>query len=348
MKRLDLYLLIPALLINAMSLWIFFHGSPQLFTRQALFTVAGLILMILVTSVHHLVWIRISHLFYGLNLILLLLVLMAGREIHGARSWFHLGPVNLQPSEGLKIVLCLILVPILIRRERFRSWMPLAVVLPPLVLIIFQPDLGSAASLSAILLMAYFLSPMPLRKIFYALAGLAGIVLLSWFFLLKPYQKQRVLTFFFPERAPANYRYQVQQSLIAIGSGRITGRGFESSTQGQLRFLPAQYTDFIVAVFAEQRGFIGIAVLLLLYFFILFRGLLVSLQAGESEGALLVCLILAFFIFHVVYNIAMVAAMVPITGIPLPFMSYGGSFLVTCYIGLGLMMNVSAHRFGAQ
>ena len=347
MKRIDILLAGIPLIITSLSLWILAHGSWNLFQRQLVFSLLGITAMVVLSRMRYLWWIRISHLLYILVLGSLVFVLLFGHEAHGARSWFSLGPIHIQPSEPLKVILCLTLVPFLKRRDRFRPWFMGITALLSIGLVLMQPDLGSAAVLIFILAMAFFLSPLSMRYLVYGIVSFMLVVIVSWFFLLKPYQKQRVLTYFFPERAPANVRYQVEQSLIAIGSGGWMGKGIESSTQGQLRFLPAQYTDFIFAVHAEQRGFVGVAALLLLYLVFFVRVFTVVQQLGEDEGKLLGLLIMSFLLFHVGYNTGMVAAVVPITGIPLPFMSYGGSFLVTCYMAVGFLLNLSAHRFGA-
>lgn len=348
MKRVDFILFLVPIVINGFALWILYHGNTDLFTRQLCFSFLGIILMIVVAKVHYLWWIRFSNIFYILGLGLLVAVLFFGREVHGARSWLNLGSVHLQPSELMKIILCLTLIQFLKRADHFHPWLMAAVAAIPLVLVLAQPDLGSAAVLTVIALMAFLLSPLSLRTLFYTGLTVITIVIMSWFFMMKPYQKQRLLTFFFPERAPANYRYQVQQSLIAIGSGGITGKGVTESSQGQLRFLPAQYTDFIFAVFAEQRGFLGVVLLLALYLLYLNRILTVSRQIGGIEGRLLGMLLFSFLFFHLGYNAGMVAALVPITGIPIPFLSYGGSFLITCYAATGLALNLSANRFGSS
>lgn len=318
--------------------------------RQTIFVAVGLAALAIVFLIdyHHLV--DLSPMLYAIGLGLLVVVLFLGHEAGGARSWLVLGPFRLQPSEPTKIATALLLTRYLaqIRRRHLELREILVaslIVAVPMVLIALERDLGGAAMylpmLAGILLVA------GIRWQQLVAAGLLGLMLAAglWSFGMKPYQRERVLSFLAPEKDPLGAGYQVRQSKIAVGSGQWTGRGYMQGTQSQLRFLPARHTDFVMAVLAEEQGFLGVLTVLGLYGFYLSSAAAIAARSRDRAGILLIMGLLSLFAFHILYNTAMVVGLLPITGIPLPFLSYGGSFTLVAFLATGLILNVDDRRY---
>jgi len=318
--------------------------------RQAVWVVLGCLALIFVMAIDYHALVDLAPIFYGFGLFLLVLVLFIGHEAGGARSWLNLGPVAFQPSEPMKVATALLLTRYLasIRRPHLRLleiFKVLALVAVPMVLIALERDLGGAAMygpmLAGVLLVA---GVRPRHLVAAALLGLiAGGAL--WSFGMKPYQRTRIMSFLSPEADPLGAGYQVNQSKIAVGSGQLWGRGHGQGTQSQLRFLPERHTDFIMAVLAEEWGFAGVAVVLLLYGGYLSSSAKVAARSRDRTGILLVVALVSPLAFHILYNTAMVIGLVPITGIPLPFLSYGGSFTLMSFVATGLILNVDYRRY---
>jgi rod shape determining protein RodA len=220
-----------------------------------------------------------------------------------------------------------------------------AIVALPMALIVGQPDLGGAAMFVPIVAGVVLVGGIRPRAL--AIGALSALLLggAVWSFGMRPYQRERVLTFLQPERDPLGSGYQVRQSKIAVGSGLVLGKGYQQGTQSQLRFLPARHTDFIFSVLAEEWGFLGVAGTLALYAAFLWNAARVAMRARDRAGILLVVGLLSPLAFHIVYNIAMVIGLVPITGIPLPFLSYGGSFSLYCFAATGIILGVDFRRY---
>jgi rod shape determining protein RodA len=214
-----------------------------------------------------------------------------------------------------------------------------------MILIVLQPDLGSAAMLAPLLAGMLLIAGVRLRLLAAAALVLLLVGTAGWTFAMKDYQRDRVLTFLAPGSDPLGAGYQVRQSKIAVGSGELTGRGYMQGTQSQLRFLPARHTDFIFSVLAEEWGFLGVVTVLGLFATFIVSGLRIAMRARDRGGILLVVGFLSLFTFHVLYNTAMVVGLMPITGIPLPFLSYGGSFMLLNLVGTGLILNVDVRRY---
>ncbi len=290
----------------------------------------------------------ISKPLYGLSLVLLVWVLFFSESIFGAKRWIHLGLFNLQPTEIAKLSV-LIMAAHAVSRLPGRIgwpdlWKLLLLVLLPASLIILQPDLGSGLNL--LLILAGMLVYKGLEKGVFRTLLLACPLVLPWgWFLLKDYQKQRILTFIHPEQDPLGAGYNIIQSKIAIGSGRMWGKGFLEGTQSQLKFLPEKHTDFALAVFGEEWGFFGCLVLLSLFCLFLYQILSVMEDAKDSFAHFLVCGIFFYFFWQIGINMSMVLGLMPIVGIPLPFLSYGGTSTVINFCLLGLVLNVSMRRF---
>jgi rod shape determining protein RodA len=319
--------------------------ATQLYLKQLYWLAIGLGLMFFMTAFDYRFLERLAYPFYCLSIILLLAVLLAGKVVAGSKRWLALGPVAFQPSELAKVAVILALATHFYRQERFEplSWRDLAfpclLMLLPFALIARQPDLGSALLIAAVAsTMILFIG---IR--WHVLVTLAvSFVVASpvfWYF-LKDYQKQRIFTFLNPEQDPLGSGYHIIQSKIAVGSGLFWGKGFMKGTQSQLNFLPEQHTDFVFSVFAEEWGFIGSLVLIALYMLVILWSLHIARSCRERFGNLLAVGVAAMIFWQIFINISMVTGMLPVVGIPLPFFSYGGSSLISNFIGIGLLLNI--------
>jgi len=324
--------------------------ASGLATKQFYWLMIGMIAMLATLSVdyHHLD--RLAYPFYGAVLFLLLLVLFIGSVGGGSQRWLNLGFFILQPSELAKLAIVLALAKYLQYDEppsgyRLRDlWVPFLLVAPLILLTLVQPDLGTAIILSLVFLSIMLMGGLRLRSFLYLAATGVTLMPIAWHF-LKPYQQKRILVFLDPDLDPLGAGYHVIQSKIAVGSGRILGKGYLKGTQNQLDFLPAQHTDFVFSVFAEEWGLLGCVILLALYFTLIVLSLRVITRAKDRFGALLVFGVLTIFSWQVVINVAMVTGLMPVVGIPLPLLSYGGSSMVSMMVAVGLLMNVSMRRF---
>lgn len=291
-------------------------------------------------------WARLSRWIYGASLLLLIAVDVVGRESLGAQRWLVLGPVSLQPSEFAKLGLIVTLAKVASDHPPRRTPDLVRCVLyvvPPSVLVFWQPDFGTSLGFVAILLGILFAAGAPLRS----LAGLVGLGLagapLVWRW-MKPYQQKRLLVFLDPNLDPLGAGYSLIQSKIAIGSGQLWGKGLFGGTQNALEFLPMQHTDFVFAVIGEELGFVGSVGVLLWFWVYLMRGLRAAHQAQDRFGSLLCAGIVSLLGFHVLVNVGMTVGLAPITGIPLPFLSHGGSALLTNLAATGILLNVGHRR----
>lgn len=346
-------MLAAALLLCAVGLVTVHSASAELATdylpRQAIWVGVGLLVFLLAFSIDYQMLTKFSVGFYVFSLILLAMVLLLGQEAGGARSWLGVGALRLQPSEFAKIATALFLARYLASRpgrylRTHEIIMAGLIVLAPMVLVAMESDLGGAVMFVPMAVGMAWLAGIEWRFV----AIVTVIMLLvgggMWVLAMQDYQKERVRTFLSPERDPLGAGYQLQQSKIAVGSGQFMGRGYQQGTQSQLRFLPARHTDFVFAVLAEEWGFLGVALVLVLYTVYIFNGARVAGRARDRVGILLVVGLLSAFGFHVLYNTAMVVGLVPITGIPLPFLSYGGSFTLANFIATGLILGVDFRR----
>ncbi len=293
---------------------------------------------------------RFAYPFYGAVLLLLALVLSIGSMGGGSQRWLNLGFFTLQPSELAKLAIVLALAKFLQYDEpvggyRLRDlWAPFLFVAPLVLLTLVQPDLGTAVTLVLVFLSVVLMGGLQVRSLLGLVAAGLTFLPIAWHF-LKPYQRNRIWTFLNPDLDPLGAGYHVIQSKIAIGSGRLLGKGYLKGTQNRLDFLPAQHTDFAFAVFAEEWGFIGCLVLLGLYLALMVIALRVVARAKDRLGALLAFGALSIFFWQVVINVAMVTGLMPVVGIPLPLLSYGGSSMVSMMLAVGLLINVSMRRF---
>jgi rod shape determining protein RodA len=347
-------LLLAALLLAAVGLATVHSASSELtidyLPRQAVWVGVGLLALVVMFAIDYQTLTKFSVLIYLAGLAALIAVLFMGSVRGGARSWFGFGSFGVQPSEFAKLTTAVLLARFLAganrRYLRLREIMlACGIVAVPMALIVLQRDLGSALMFLPLLAGMLFVAGVRWQLVVAALvlALIAGAIL--WNFVMLDYQKTRVMTFLDPGREPLGAGYQLRQSKIAVGSGQIAGRGYMQGTQSQLRFLPARHTDFVFAVLAEEWGFFGIVGVLVLYSVYIFNGALVAGRARDRTGILLVIGLLSGFGFHVLYNTAMVVGLVPITGIPLPFLSYGGSFTLANFMAAGMILGVDFRRY---
>ncbi len=342
--------LLGILTIHSATIDITKEPSGLFVLRQLYWLLIGLGAMVVCFTVDYHSIDRLTYLFYSGVLVLLLLVPFFGTVSGGSQRWLNLGYFALQPSELGKLVMVLVLAKKLQYDEfnegyRLRSlWVSFLLAIPIFALIMLQPDLGTAGVFFLVFLSVILVGGLRIRSIL-RLAGV-GIVLLpvGWQF-LKPYQKIRFWAFLNPELDPLGAGYHLIQSKIAIGSGGLLGKGYLLGTQNRLNFLPAQHTDFVFSVIAEEWGFVGCVILLGLYLTLILLSLRVVMRARDRLGALLAFGMTAILFWQVTINVAMVTGNLPVAGIPLPFLSYGGSSLVVTMMAVGLLINVSMRRF---
>lgn len=321
------------------------------YVKQFYWMLVGMIISLAVCSLDYHILEDLSYWFYGFLLLLLIAVLVVGRRSMGATRWLHLGFFNVQPSELMKLV-------IIVTFARFFNnfqavggltvkevLIPLGLLAVPAALIMKQPDLGTATLVMLIALSMIMYVGLRWSAVVTFVCVTIPMVWFSWSFLLRPYQKNRVLDFLNPERSRLGSGYHIIQSKIAVGSGGLTGKGFVKGTQAQLRFLPEQHTDFAFSVFAEEWGFIGCLVLILIYLLLVLWGLNIARRCNDRFGGLLAVGVTAMLFWHIVINMGMVIGLFPVVGVPLPFFSYGGTSMITSMVGIGLLQNISMRRF---
>ncbi len=294
---------------------------------------------------------RIAYPIYIITVLLLLFVLLKGRFISGSRRWIDLGIFSFQPSELAKIAIIITLAKYFHNREKtspmgfFEFLKPLILIAVPTSLILLEPDLGTSLIVAFISFSIVMLAGIRWKTILVLAVAVAIILPLGWTFLIKDYQKRRVSGFLNPEADPLGAGYQQIQAKIAVGSGMIFGKGYMEGTQSKLQFLPKQHTDFIISNYSEEWGFFGSIVLLLLFGIFLIRGLSIAHAAKEKFGSLLSYGLCALFFWQIFINISMELGIMPVVGMTLPLLSYGGSSLLTNMIAVGLLLNVSMRRY---
>ncbi len=332
------------------------NGSIYL-KKQIIAAILGIIAAIFIQFFDYRIFKEYYQLIFGSMVIILFMTHLYGSNIGGGRRWIDIGFINFQPSEVSKIVLVLVLATILDRKDELDSLkdmiLPFVYFLIPFVLIILENDLGTALVLLVILIAMLYVAGFN-KKFLYGFFGggfLTVITLISShiFFntplpFLKEYQLNRLIAFINPNIDPQGIGYNIIQSKIAIGSGRLTGKGLFEGTQNQLNFLPEKHTDFIFSVLGEEFGFIGVLIVITLFIILFWQLFNIALEAKDRYGKLVVTGIIAMFFFHVVENIGMTMGLMPITGIPLPFISYGGTSLVTSITAIGIVLNINIRK----
>jgi rod shape determining protein RodA len=320
-------------------------------TKQIFWLVGGLGAMFVFSLINYHRLLESVHWIYGFCLLSLVAVLAVGTKVMGGRRWIKLpGGIHFQPSEWVKLVLIVAMARYfsnlagkdLTWSDIFKAFVMVGL---PMLLVLKQPDLGTSLTYIPVLIIGLFLGGLEWKKaVILIVAGLVLIVPV-WAKVLKPYQKQRLTSFLNPDTDPKGSGYQVKQSLIAVGDGGIWGRGATKGTQTQGDFLPIPYTDFIFAAFCEEHGFVGAVFVLLIYFLILTRLIQNAQTAADISGTFLIMGVVAVLIFQIAVNVGMVIGLMPVTGIPLPLMSYGGSSVLFTFLALGMAMNVRMSRF---
>ncbi|PCJ71877.1 MAG: rod shape-determining protein RodA [Rhodobiaceae bacterium] len=318
-------------------------------SRQAIRFGAGLVILFVVAFVDIKVWMSLAYPAFGVALLLLIAVEFVGFRGMGAQRWIDFGVIQLQPSELIKITLILALARYFhgltldqVSRIRFLI-VPAVMIALPFWLTLRQPDLGTAVLIVVVGVTLLFMAGLAWRYFVLGGIGVIGAVPVAWS-TLHDYQRQRVLTFLDPESDPLGAGYHILQSKIALGSGGVFGKGFMEGTQSHLSFLPEKHTDFIFTMLAEELGLVGGLTLLGLYFMVLMFGITVGLQTRNQFGRLLAMGITINFFLYVFINIAMVMGLLPVVGVPLPLVSYGGTAMLTLMLGFGLLMSVYIHR----
>lgn len=296
-------------------------------------------------------WMRFAYPAYAIGILMLLVVEIMGAVGMGAQRWINLGFIQLQPSEVMKIAVVMALSryfhcrPLEDAQKLFTLIVPLGIIFLPVSLVMLQPDLGTSLMIVSVGAAVMFLAGVP--KLYFIITGALSLaaIPLAWYFVLHNYQKERVLTFLNPERDPYGAGYHITQSKIALGSGGIEGKGFLNGSQSHLNFLPEKQTDFIFTLWAEEFGFMGGALLLILFISIFIYGLVISLRCRTQFSRLLAMGITINFSLYVLINVAMVMGLIPVVGVPLPLISYGGTAMLSVMIGFGLVLSAHVHRY---
>lgn len=349
--HIDMPLLIFILMLLIYSIFVMWSASGQnmaMMERKMTQIMIGLLVMLFMAQIPTRVYEKCAPYLYFICIVLLISVGLFGEISKGARRWLDLKVIRFQPSEIAKIA-----VPLMVARFINRDICPpclkntlIAVFLTalPALLVASQPDLGTAILIAVSGFFVLFLAGMNGRLIGISLLLILIFIPVLWFFLMHDYQRDRVMMLLNPEKDPLGAGYHIIQSKIAIGSGGIHGKGWLLGTQSQLEFLPERHTDFIFAVLAEELGLIGVVILLTLYFCVMIRGFMIAAQAQNIFGRVMVGAIMLIFFVYVFVNIGMVSGILPVVGVPLPLISYGGSALIVLMAGFGIVMSIHTHR----
>lgn len=358
-SRLDLnfaFVILALNLIGLINLYSATHGTfskarMELFWMQLMWLSVGWSIYLFITLIDYKIFIRFAYVIYGINVATLAAVSFMGSTSLGATRWLDLGIFRYQPSETMKLALILIFARIFAKRDRNTgmgvtelAW-PIFLFLVPFILTVKQPDLGTAMLFSFIAGTIFLFVGVNRAIVIFAIIVAAIAAPIVWNFGLKEYQKNRVLTFISPGRDPRGTGYNSIQSKIAVGSGQVLGKGFRKGTQSQLEFLPERHTDFIFSVLSEEHGFIGSITTLGLFLIFYLMSVRIGMQARDKTGALIVVGVLSYLFFHMFVNMGMVTGLMPIVGVPLPLLSYGGSSLLSTMTALGLLSSVAYRRY---
>ncbi len=320
------------------------YGVMQITKKQFLHILTGLFFCFLVAIIDYHEIVKIAIPLYFFSLIMLIYVIIGGKDSGGSRRWIQILGQEFQPAELAKITLIIFLTDFLNRqRDKISNFLyfslPLLFAGIFMLLIYKQPDLGTAIVFFAITVFMIFVAGISWKYIMVAFLALISLFPITWSF-LKDYQKNRLLLFINPEKDPLGAGYNIIQSKVAIGSGGIFGKGLFAGIQSQLKFLPAQHTDFVFAVIGEELGFIGAILLISLFAILLWKGIRIAQEAPDLLGTFMATGVTSFLFTHILINIGMSMGLIPATGLPLPFVSHGGTFMVTNFVGIGLLLNI--------
>jgi rod shape determining protein RodA len=352
----DWVLVAAAVLLSIISITEIYSATmaqrnEHYFLRQAAWVAVGIVFLFVIAAIdYHVIAEHIPWL-YVLALGALLYTLLLGHRVSGSKSWVGLGSITIQPSEFIKMVAVVALARYLseLRSTKYMTLTQIlkacVIVFVPMGLVLLQPDLGTALTYLPAIAVGLFIRGIRPVALVSLILGFVLVLPVAWVVFLKPYQKERILTFLDPERDPLGKGYQVTQSKIAIGSGGLLGKGVFRGSQNQLGFLPTRHTDFIFSVVGEELGFVGVIGTLGLLSFIIFRSIYNAQTARDNLGMFIVMGVAGIYFFHMIVNVGMVIGFMPTTGIPLPFLSYGGSSVLTAFIALGLVMSVRRCRY---
>ncbi len=348
-----LLLILTAIIgIGLINLYSASRGMREgMFFQQVYWAILGLSVFLIVATIDYRLYNQYGYVIYGLGILALILVVFIGRTVKGSTRWLGYGPFQIQPSEVMKVVVIIALAKYLHNeptpegRNLKQMAMPFGIVALPIALILLQPDLGTSMLILLMFFSLMLITKLKLRSLITLLSTGVVILPLVWAFLLKDYQKRRILVFLDPASDPSGAGWHSRQSLYAVGSGRLFGKGYMQGTQHQFRFLPEHWTDFPYSVWAEEWGFVGAVILLGLYLFLIAWAIRLGAKARDRFGALLCFGVGAMFFWHVVINIGMVTGLVPVVGVTLPLFSYGGSSILTFMLGAGLLMSVGSRRY---
>lgn len=349
--HIDLPLLLGILVLLILGLFIVYSAGGQetaIIYRKLRSIGVALAIMLLIAQIPPLFYRKWAVPVFVAGLLMLIAVLLFGHVGKGAQRWLDLGFIKFQPSEIMKLVVPMTIAWFIsqynLPAKLSTITLAFILVLMPTLLIAKQPDLGTSLLIASSGIFVIFLAGASWKLIGFCVGLASAFAPILWMFLMKDYQKQRVLTFLNPEQDPLGTGYHIIQSKIAIGSGGLAGKGWLQGTQSQLEFLPERHTDFIFAVFSEEFGLIGVSILLAVYLFIIMRGLWISVHAQHAFTKLLAGSITLTFFVYVFVNIGMVSGLLPVVGVPLPLVSYGGTSIVTLLAGFGILMAISTHR----
>ncbi len=352
--KLNWVLLILTLLLGGIGVAMLYSASggdwlPWAKAHSIRFAV-GCVLMLFVAVMPLKFWYQSAYLWYAFGVMLLIIVEIMGQMGMGAQRWINIGGMTIQPSEFMKLAVILALARFfhtlhpMDRKSLVWLLPPILMIALPAVLILKQPNLGTTTILIGISLAIWFAGGLLWRYVLLGVAGVAAAIPLAWKFLLHDYQKQRVMTFLDPESDPLGAGYNIIQSMIAIGSGGLEGKGFIKGSQGQLDFLPEKHTDFIFTMLAEEFGFIGCAALLFIFTILLGYAVAIAIRARHRFGGMVATGVAAMLWLHVMINTAMVMGLIPVVGVPMPFLSYGGTILLASCLAMGLLQNIYINR----
>jgi len=323
----------------------------DVYVQQVYWLVTGGILATVIAAVDYRHYERLGYLLYGVGIVLLLLVFILGRDIRGSSRWIYIGSFSFQPSEFMKLFLCIALAKYLHDDPKSEERSLKDLVVPailtgvPTLLILKQPDLGTALILFLMFVSISALVRFKLRQILFVIAGAGVITEVAWNYGLKAYQKERITSFLNPDANVLGAGWHAHHARIAIGDGGLFGQGFMRGSQNQFLFLPDQYSDFPFAVFAEDWGFAGSIILVMLYGALVLWSIRIASTARDRFGAVLAIGVGSLIFWHAFFNLGMVTGILPVVGVTLPLFSYGGSSVLTVLMGIGLLMNVSMRRF---
>jgi rod shape determining protein RodA len=349
--HIDLVLLLGILSLMALGLFIVYSAGGQnieIVYRQAIRLGVALAVMLAIAQIPPLSYKKWAVSVFVLGVLLLVCVLLFGHVGKGAQRWLDLGFMKFQPSEIMKLIVPIMIAWFISQKslpvKKTTMFFAFILVLIPTLLIAKQPDLGTSLLIASSGIFVIFLAGASWKLIGLCVGLASAFAPILWMFLMKDYQRQRVMTFLNPEQDPLGSGYHIIQSKIAIGSGGVTGKGWLQGTQSQLEFLPERHTDFIFAVFSEEFGLVGVGILLSVYLLIVMRGLWIATHAQDAFTKLLAGSITLTFFVYVFVNIGMVSGLLPVVGVPLPLVSFGGTSMVTLLAGFGMLMAISTHR----